>query len=590
VSPAPLRALRVLAATLPALLVLSVCDGGAGGGCAPAQSQSQPQSSDPAARAWTEPLPRLWVQLRHNLQDPGDLAAAISVMERAAAAGYGGVVLADFKLNLLHREVLPAAYGEHLRRFLARAAELGLVVVPAGFPFGWSEALLQADPNLAEAALVRGARFVVSADGTALEPVSTALGFEGGGFDRVVDGVFAGWDGQDARIAIDHEVYRSAPASLRMVPGDGNGRVFQRLVVPPDRQIHVSFWMRMEEFGTSWFNAMLYDEEREIIRNHNMYRWDWNQDWTRYDFVANTGDSEVLTLYLGTWNDSNGQLWIDDVTVEEVALVNLVRRPGAPLRLYDPRTAETYQEGVDVAPIVDPQSGTVPWPGNFDQWHEPPRVRVLAGGALEAGERVAIDYYAVQPVHDGQVAACLSEPAVQLWMIESARAILAAFPDAPAFFMSHDEIRQMNTCAACAGRGLEAGVLLGLQANLSVDILRAQRADIGVFVWSDMFDPGHNAVERFYLVRGSLVGSWAGLPSHVLVVNWNQTDLAESLRFFAGRGHPQIVAGYYDSGDGAASGRREREAAEGIEGVVGFMYTTWSNDWSQLESYAEALR
>jgi len=64
-----------------------------------------------------------------------------------------------------------------------------------------------------------------------------------------------------------------------------------------------------------------------------------------------------------------------------------------------------------------------------------------------------------------------------------------------------------------------------------------------------MFDPHHNAVGGYYLVNGTLEGSWKGLAPSVIVANWNGGKARESLHWFAGRGHPQIIAGYYDVDD-----------------------------------------
>jgi len=50
------------------------------------------------------------------------------------------------------------------------------------------------------------------------------------------------------------------------------------------------------------------------------------------------------------------------------------------------------------------------------------------------------------------------------------------------------------------------------------------------------------------------------------------------------------VAGYYDSGDGASSAASEWAGAGGTEGLVGAMYTTWYDDYDQLEAWAEGWR
>ena len=63
-----------------------------------------------------------------------------------------------------------------------------------------------------------------------------------------------------------------------------------------------------------------------------------------------------------------------------------------------------------------------------------------------------------------------------------------------------------------------------------------------------MFDPNHNAVAKdYYLVNGPLTGSWEGLDKDVIIVPWYFAKRAESLKFFADRGHQQVIAGYYDA-------------------------------------------
>ena len=75
-----------------------------------------------------------------------------------------------------------------------------------------------------------------------------------------------------------------------------------------------------------------------------------------------------------------------------------------------------------------------------------------------------------------------------------------------------------------------------------------------------MFTPRHNAYpfERrhryYYLVNGNWDGSWEGLPKDVIIMNWSANP--EGLKWFAERGHKQILCGYYD-GDGRESNIRD---------------------------------
>lgn len=63
---------------------------------------------------------------------------------------------------------------------------------------------------------------------------------------------------------------------------------------------------------------------------------------------------------------------------------------------------------------------------------------------------------------------------------------------------------------------------------------------------------------------------------------------AESLAFFARRGHRQILAGYYDHRPDAIRAWREKGKSAAPGSVVGVMYTTWANCYDDLEAFARA--
>ena len=103
-------------------------------------------------------------------------------------------------------------------------------------------------------------------------------------------------------------------------------------------------------------------------------------------------------------------------------------------------------------------------------------------------------------------------------------------------------------------------------------------------LWSDMFDPNHNAHADYYLVRGDLKGSWEGLDKDVIIVPWYYEKRAASLKFFADRGHRQLVAGYYD--DRPERIRDWLDAAKPFSGILGVMYTTWQGRFGDVEKFA----
>ena len=155
--------------------------------------------------------------------------------------------------------------------------------------------------------------------------------------------------------------------------------------------------------------------------------------------------------------------------------------------------------------------------------------------------------------------------------------------------MSHDEIRVANWCLACRDRKLSPGQILAVNTRRCTAILKSLNPSTRVVVWSDMFDPHHNAVDKYYLVNGSLKGSWEGLSPDTIIANWNSGKARESLNFFAGLGHRQMIAGYYDADD-LSSVQQWDKAARHVTGITGFMYTTWVHKIALLEKYGEAVR
>jgi hypothetical protein len=293
------------------------------------------------------------------------------------------------------------------------------------------------------------------------------------------------------------------------------------------------------------------------------------------DFTFNSAGSERIRIA------AQGRF-----ELEETALVYVLRRDRMPLKVYDGPTV--YREGSDYEPIVDFRLATNHTFDN-DNWHPPRPIHVPPGSRLKEGQEVSMDYYAVTPVYNEEVGVCLTDPDVRKWVADNARAIADIFPKDSAMFLGHDEMRHMNTCVSCRAKKMTAGQLLAWSFGETVRDMPAKR----LYVWSDMFDKWANAgLEHFYYVEGSLRGAWVGVPENVTIMNWNQERLRESLQFFAGRGNRQVIAGFYDPQDhnGEAAARRELEKATGIRRLAGMMYTTWADDYSQLENYARGAR
>src|SRR5438067_2231938 len=95
-----------------------------------------------------------WFYASHNLLVDRNADGLIALIRRAGKAGYNGVVLADYKLNILGR--MPNRYFKNVSRVKQAAAEAGIEIIPCVFPVGYSSGLLAHDPNLAEGLPVEG--------------------------------------------------------------------------------------------------------------------------------------------------------------------------------------------------------------------------------------------------------------------------------------------------------------------------------------------------------------------------------------------------------------------------------------------------
>jgi hypothetical protein len=190
----------------------------------------------------------------------------------------------------------------------------------------------------------------------------------------------------------------------------------------------------------------------------------------------------------------------------------------------------------------------------------------------------------------------MTEPGAWKWVTENARSIKKILPPGGGVLIGYDEIRQMNSCASCRAKNMTAGQLLAWSIGNAARIYRSVDSEAPLYTWNDMFDPYHNAHDHYFYVEGDLTGSWKGLPADLRIMNWNLGELKKSLTWFSGLdprqpvAHQQIIAGYYGAKDGAAEARKELAEAAGIPGILGLMYTTWDDDYSQLPSFASAAK
>lgn len=537
--------------------------------------------------------PQLWFWMNTAPLSQSDLTTMESQVDLAASAGYTGILMQNGIFDVMGSPVYPVLNTSYLQQLVTYIESKNMKFTAGVAPFGWSDNQLVNNPNWAEGEHITGAQFTVNASKTALVPVNSFGGLVNGGFEQGRTGWF---DIGDPGTNIDTAVYHSGMASGVITNAGGNARFYQVIQVIPWRQYRGRMWVKTSNFA-GYAQISVYDGASGTNCFVTPLQQPATQDWTEVDFTFNSRGTSQPALYFGVWGGSSGSIWFDDVSVEETALVYVLRRSGTPLKVYDANNANrVFTEGPDFNAIADPQltsGGYFPFYGFY---HAPGTVTLPASTLMTPGETIAIDFYAVQPITpSGDVGICLTESGALNWLLKNAQTIVNNMPSGINYLLGYDEMRHMNSCSTCKARNMTPGQLLGWHVTNTVNLYHSLAPSATLYTWSDMFDPYHNAVNNYYYVEGDIAGSWTGLPSSVTVMNWNLRNLTNSLNWFSGLNpqqpipHSQIIAGYYDSGNGAASATQELQQATGIPGVQGLMYYT-SGDYSQAAAFATAAK
>jgi hypothetical protein len=507
-----------------------------------------------------------WFYVSQNLWVDKNVTNVLALMQRAAQAGYTHMLISDSKFSRL--ATMDAHYFQNINLIKQAGTNLNLEIVPAVFPVGYSNDLLFNNPNLIEGVPVTNALLVVS-NGLASIQAQPSVGFRGGDFFDL-----SLWTWKDPNVIQDSGTARVTD------PNGANARIVQQLTVAPFRQYHISVQVKATNFVVAPQVLVLGGGQS---LNYNFLGVQPTQGWTTHHVVFNSLSNTTVSVYFGVWGGSTGSLWWDNAAIEEVAFLNLIRRQGAPL-MIGTEAGKPLTEGVDFSTLSDPLLGTVPYAGVYDVYHSPPQLRLLS--SFTNGTRLLASWYHAVTVYDGQAMICPSELQTVNLLRDQAQRMQAAWRTR-GYFMSHDEIRVLNWCAACQARALDAGPLLADNVRTCAGILRQVNPGGRIYVWSDMFDPNHNAHANYYLVRGDLTRSWLGLDPDIIVVPWDYDTRAASLQFFAGLGNRQVIAGYYDSSPSLVT--NWLTAAAPYASICGVIYTTWQNDYSNLETFEQII-
>ncbi len=516
-----------------------------------------------------------------NLSKDSDVGEIARVLETAGKHGFTGAVLSS-GLDTLCQQ--PPDYFRRLEAVQATCQTNRLELIPALFSIGYGGGVLAHDRNLAEGLPVEAAPFVVT-DGEAKFATETPECVFNGGFEESSGKQVKFFDFHDQPGVIsfvDREVRHGGEASLRFenftANPHGHGRVMQTIRVEPRRCYRLTAWVKTENLQPKGiFRLMILAGNREIApRTFNVPA---TTDWRKLTMIFNSLDLQKVRFYAGVWGGKSGKLWLDDLSVQEVGPVNVLRRPGTPVTVCSQDGSITFKEGADYAPLQNQRLH--PWRDDS----EPATLKILRGGRIRNGDPLLVSWYHSEIVHDSQVTVCMGEPAVYDIFDHEAK-LLAEHLHPKSVFLNMDEIRMGGTCQACRGRDM--GELLGECITKQSQILRRHNPGARIYVWSDMLDPNHNAHGNYYLVKGDFTGSWQHIPRDLIIAVWGGAPREKSLRFFAQEQFPILVACYYDADD-LTEVKGWLDLARTTPNVRGFMYTPWQKKYGLLADFGDLL-
>ncbi len=521
-----------------------------------------------------------WFYVSTDLGSDQEFARVEGLAKTASEHGLNGMLLsAGFDaLDLASPEFL-----DRLRRLKQTCDGLRVEIIPAGFGVGYGGGVLAHDKSLAAGLPVHGALFVAGQHEARFVPDSPAK-LLNGDFERIQGDLPADFTLHGSRAMVDRQVYHSGKASVRFEdfahsPG-GSVYLAQTLHVQPYRSYRIRCWVKTEDVAPRevfYLWAIAQD-------GHDLaYLEPWmtpTSDWHELVWAFNSWDSDQIDFRIGVSDGQKGKVWVDDVQVQEVGLTNVIRRPGTPVKVANEKTGQVYEEGRDFSPISDPQL-------NFRWDHDGPVIRLLPGSRIQAGDRLRVDYFHGTTIYREQVPIDMSEPAVyEIWQRQIP--LIERYLAPKKYFLSMDEVRIGGFCEACKGRHLTMAQILGDSVTRQYAMIRAANPQAQVYVWSDMFDPNHNAVAKYYLIDGSLEGTWNYIPKDLIMACWYYEKRDQSLGFFSKLGHHTLGAAYYDADD-LQNPKDWLNSLDRTPGATGIMYTTWENKYELLGAFGDLV-
>lgn len=499
-------------------------------------------------KAADDKLPERWIYAKASLGTDAGLEKFLALLKSAKETGCTHALLVEGRWLKFPDD---ADYQARADKVKAAAKELGIALVPGICSIGYSGRYFHFDPNLTAGLPVKEMPFVVKDGKASADPAGApnlaALKAEGNGFNGV-------------------------------------------LKVRPFQHYKVTFKLEGKYEG----------DADELIRATGVESKRWLSRGTPHLEGAASGKPVVYTFNSLDSNEvrfriNPGAAKVSDLKIELAGTLLIARRPLIPLTVTSEDGKTVYEEGKDFKELRDADMLKKPFDGEFTVERAPAAIELAEGSRIKDGDKLKVSFWHGYRTGTDQDGISMEDPkTMEILQIDLKNCIKVWKPDA--FMLNYDEIRVAGWEPMPDGKAIKPGELLAKHFKGMYDLVRKEVPGAKIYTWSDMFTPFHNArpfAEKgyYYLVNGNWDGSWEGVPKDVIILNW-YSPKPDGMKFFADRGNPQVICGYYD---GRSDDKMKNnignwmKVSAGVPGVLGFMYTTWHDDYKNLKRYFELV-
>jgi hypothetical protein len=529
-----MKTLIALVLAAPAVGVLSI-------------SLAQQPAPNAAGATAAARFPQRWNSVGGNLATDEGTDRFIALLKLSKADGCTHILVGDGRF---FREDMTPAYFQNIAKVKALAKELNLTLVVGVYHIGYGGHYFGPDGNIAAGLPVRNMVFIVK-DGKANPDMAQAL--------------------DASRLTLDSA-----------------GNLAGSYAVTPFTSYRISY--------TSTAAQAEGEDREEVIRVMSAKRWHSRSN----PVYTKQGDKLLVQTIFNTLEAEKIDVTIKDgakasnVKIVPAGTLLIVRRKLVPLTVTSEDGQTTYQEGKDFKPLFDPAVNIKPFPGEFPIDHEAVALELTADSSIKDGQKLLVSFWHTQRIYNDQDLVSMEDPAVFTLMERDITNGVKAWGDVSGWFMNYDEIRMGGWEPQSDGKQRTPGQELAEHFRRGYDLIKKHAPKAQIYTWSDMFTPFHNAgknKENYYLVKGNWYGSWEGLPKDVIILNW-YAPKAEGITFFSDRGHQQVLCGFYDA---ARTDQMKKNidhwmtVSKGAPGILGFMYTTFANNYRSMDEYFKLL-